>query len=588
MAIEINYTQLPITAIKYDVQTGLFPFSPRKAIDQDVVKRLELSISETGQWQPIVVRKDTNEGIAGNHRYLAIRNYYEYCGKSLDGVLIHVVEVGCKEGEAVLIGLLENDFRHDMTQLETAEAVLKSVKSAPKTTTKVLNVDAQTAKQLSYWPDELELDYYAEIKARKRELMSHLDRRWLEVINQRLENYPRLRKWFLEQIRFPSWVRARTFDELNLEITKMILTEGRKFEKGKTWNDSPTSKCLNCDLAFGQITNDIKEEKKAEWEVNEYGESKKFCPHLRLFSKQVDSFVPSQNGHEQIAIPMGEGSDFLPEGAAHQENKIVTGNVVRQIYTIEAYCVDLNVNEPGSCFHGLEREAQNLAANELMQEKQIFINDPFSDEVLVLDKNIQDETLDNRDLPVTIPKTLYEFEGTGQFFWKSPIKDEFPCTPNSCIHAQDDPPGYLLVANPNKICDMVCIHEECGQAAKLALIDWEAEKIRLAELEQEKQAHQRYLEIVKSTLDSEEVPDFNQREILEKIEKSLVLDWDIETMKRVVVGIQQFEDGKITLSKRASSDGIKEAYQSIREKFIENDDEYRKWLSCLMEFLMSR
>ena len=71
MAPKITLTEVSASSVVYDHYTRLFPFSPRREIDQDLVERLKRSITETGMWMPVVVQAGTMEGIAGNHRFLA-------------------------------------------------------------------------------------------------------------------------------------------------------------------------------------------------------------------------------------------------------------------------------------------------------------------------------------------------------------------------------------------------------------------------------------------------------------------------------------------------------------------------------------
>ena len=66
------------------------------------VDELKASIEEVGMIQPIVVRADTMEGIAGNHRFLAYMAYADENGLKGTNLKIPAMVVDCDEGEVVV------------------------------------------------------------------------------------------------------------------------------------------------------------------------------------------------------------------------------------------------------------------------------------------------------------------------------------------------------------------------------------------------------------------------------------------------------------------------------------------------------
>lgn len=123
MSSEIKFAEISANSVVYDHDTSLFPFSPRCEIDEGLIERLKRSIDETGMWQPIVVREETREGIAGNHRFLAYLQYAEEHEMSIEDLKLPAMLVDCDEGLAVTIALIENELREDLTQWEAVKAV---------------------------------------------------------------------------------------------------------------------------------------------------------------------------------------------------------------------------------------------------------------------------------------------------------------------------------------------------------------------------------------------------------------------------------------------------------------------------------
>jgi hypothetical protein len=157
MSPKIRFAEISATEIVYDHSTGLFPFSPRREIDRDLVARLKHSIAETGLWEPVVVRAQTLEGIAGNHRFLAVTEFATDRGQTLHEVQLPVALIDCDEGLAVSIALIKNELREDLTKWEAVRALIKTVERKPAVANTVFRVDGEVVEQLRLW--EKELDY---------------------------------------------------------------------------------------------------------------------------------------------------------------------------------------------------------------------------------------------------------------------------------------------------------------------------------------------------------------------------------------------------------------------------------------------
>ncbi len=149
MVPAIQLTEILAKSVVYDHYTRLFPFSPRREVTPDLIERLRKSMSETGMWQPIVVRIGTMEGIAGNHRFLAYLELAEEQKHDLETLTIPAMLVDCDEGMAVTIGLIEDELRENLTPWESVQAVLKAFEKKPKTVEKVLEVDTNTVERFA-------------------------------------------------------------------------------------------------------------------------------------------------------------------------------------------------------------------------------------------------------------------------------------------------------------------------------------------------------------------------------------------------------------------------------------------------------
>ncbi|MCJ7609285.1 ParB/RepB/Spo0J family partition protein, partial [Candidatus Bathyarchaeota archaeon] len=232
MNMRMTYAEIPADSVVYDPETGLFPFSSRKEVDKDHVYRIAQSIEETGYWSPILVRAETMQGLAGNHRFLALLHLAEKSGTPLETLKVPALLVECDEGEAVAIGLLENEMRKQLTQWELVKAILRVSSKRGEAVERLYRLDGKTVEQLRFWPDGL--DHDAEEEAIKRSARARLPSEWWRVIQEQLADHDQLRATLQGRLRDPSWVIGRTLEDLNEEITLRLRASGIRFETGKT------------------------------------------------------------------------------------------------------------------------------------------------------------------------------------------------------------------------------------------------------------------------------------------------------------------------------------------------------------------
>jgi hypothetical protein len=561
--------------VVYHHDTGLFPFSPRQAIDQQLIDHLKHSIGETGLWQPIVVRSETMEGIAGNHRFLAYLGLARDQGRDLDRLEIPAVLIDCDEGLAVSIALIENELREDLTQREMLRTLLKAAERKPQVVETIFKVDSHTIEQLRFWEDAQ--DYHAKVEAQRQTLQRRLTRGWLTLINERLSEYPEIRAAFLKQLRHPSWVQARTLDALDHDITRALLRHGVRFEAGKTWNGEPPSPCLGGQMTFKEVKNALRR-RDDPLVLGPDGSAPHFCQYLRLSRQYVRHFVPCADGDAVLEVTRGEDINFYPPEALERDKQCVQGDSVPLVSKIEAFCVAPDVHESYSCFHQLEAETIKARL----------------------------QVLTERGLPTVLPSFVQERKGMGEFVWRHPERQGVPCTPENCIHATDDLPGFVALLQPGDGWQMLCIHAECGEAAQEALVD--QEKRARQEKKRRRQAALdtlRQASVTRTLLaPADKRLDLAAPLLLEAIESVLVPAWDALTMLHVVAGWQAGERARIAaelgdvsptsrqvtrafrerhgeLVQKATQDNVREMFQALRQKIVQSAQDLPRWVSCL-------
>lgn len=103
------------------------PWQPRLEFNEEAIKGLADSISETGLIQPILVKsvpsRDTFQLIAGERRWRA----HQLLGKET----IKAIVVEIDDAEAAVMALAENIEREDLTDYEIARAIRRTEKEFP-------------------------------------------------------------------------------------------------------------------------------------------------------------------------------------------------------------------------------------------------------------------------------------------------------------------------------------------------------------------------------------------------------------------------------------------------------------------------
>jgi hypothetical protein len=245
---------------------------------------------------------------------------------------------------------------------------------------------------------------------------------------------------------------------------------------------------------------------------------------------------------------------------------------------LEAYCVAPDIRDPDSCFHRQEAAAAENAVQALAQQ----------------------------ELPAVLETFVREREGMGAFLWRCPQREGKPCTSETCLHGQDEPPGFVAVAQPGGRYELACMHEACGEAAQEALVDWEALERRREEQRRQAALNRlRRLSVTHTLLAPEgEGIDLSTRSLLEAIEPVLVPDWDVPVMFHVVLGwqaavraqiaeelgVEDAGDAAVThaladrhegLAERPAHSIVRDQFSALRDVVTETNDGLHRWITCL-------
>jgi hypothetical protein len=539
----IHFREVPIDEVKYDPETGLFPYSSRLALDKTLISRLKNSIAQTGMWQPIVLKADTMEGVAGNHRFHAFRELQQEREDNLEAPQpIPAALLQCDEGMACAIGLIENDLREGLTPWEQIRSILQAAGQTPQVTREVLNVDEETAEQLKLWLDD---PAFFTSSPDGVGALKYLTRDWIALVNRRLGDHDDLRRRFMNRLRDPMWVHSNTIQSLSDEISMYLADFGARFCSGKTWHPTPPRECLR---SFDNVEDLVEEIGRSHCGLSSasHGHVGGTCPYLMLisrFARQIETI------------------DF-------QEDSLLE--------SVSMYCIDPNVHKGNSCFHTLERE---------------------------LARRIVDQHRDEGIMAVQ-ERILTESEGMGEFTWRKPLRAGTLCTPENCLHRGDDQPGYLGVVRPGQELEMVCIHAKCGQEWKDKNKE-KAEEERAEARQMRLEALNRLCELSARRVLSPppgQGMDITDRALLETLEAILVPDWDTEIRSLAVSGIHALlADGQASRHSKSlpepeilsrlnklvnsplgsESSKLGSVYEQIRDLFCELDWLYQRWVSYL-------
>lgn len=125
------------------------PLQPRKEFDAEAIKALAASIKEKGILQPLIVRKDKEDGyelIAGERRLRAAKE------AGLTEIPIIIKELDDKE--VLEIALVENLLRENLSPIEEANAYQKLIENFSHTQEKIADI---VGKSRSYIANTLRL-----------------------------------------------------------------------------------------------------------------------------------------------------------------------------------------------------------------------------------------------------------------------------------------------------------------------------------------------------------------------------------------------------------------------------------------------
>jgi hypothetical protein len=537
--MKIELTDVALLDVNFDQKSGLFPYSPRAEIDYAHVAELVKSIETSEFWNPIYVRKETMEGIAGNHRFLAAMKIAEKSNISLAEYTIPAFMVDCEESEAVLLALLENDLRLGLTHFERTKGIIKAAEGSPEKVEKILNLDEPAIKQLSFWPDQM--NFYEELIERQRVDESKLTKEWLQVINEGLADFRGLHRKFMQKLRNPIWVSTRSVEILKAELSLSIFSMGIPFKPGNTWHETPPPICLGQCLSFENLIAEVTNNPEL---VNDFGVVEGTCPKFRLRIQSANIFSPGKDT-DSFIIPM-EGIRVLQGGADQQGNPYaVPGTYSAKPFDFTGFCLDPKANEHDSCFRLQENEARKLVFKQLKADAA-------------------------RTVP---PVFIKQREALKLFVWEEPVREGQLCFPANCVHEESEL-CCVAVEKPNGESSVFCIDEVCG--AECQQVEYSNDIIARAEQHERdlQELNASRAEIVEEYFFSGKHSSLEDEEILELLEKFLAPEWESQAMQAMAQGFMH--------NKNHESTGTD--YPSLREEYVTDRQMLIRWLICLLMF----
>lgn len=371
------------------------------------------------------------------------------------------------------------------------------------------------------------------------------------------------------------------FKEVNAKLTQTLArtfaNQGVRFETGMTWNNKPTSKCLNCQVKPEELHR-VLSQPDSEFIPNPDGVISQFCPYLRLFLNHTEQFIPEAGGDLSFPLCGGSTRDLYPVETKAMDGREVCGKKVLLFDSFDAFCMAPDVQEADGCFNQQENVAHQSIVDELRKQ----------------------------GLPAVLPDFIKLKQRAGDFIWLDPQLGDELCTPTNCRYRDSEPPGFVSLAQPGGFWRMVCTHAECGSKAKEALIDLEAEQ-RRHERESRRAALNRLQQIsVERTLfaPSGEQIDVSKPAFLAVVEPLLVPTWDTAMMAHIVAGWQGFTRQQIAaelnipnslapevtrtfrnrygdLATEPRPDEISGRFALLREQVTQSEEGLRRWFACV-------
>jgi len=543
VSLFIVMDNIPVSKVVYNKKTSLFSFSPRQKIDTNLVENLKASIGELGFWTPVILNAQY-EGIAGNHRFLAYLEHAKETGIPEHHLTIPAIVIDCDEATAVSVALAENEVREDLLLFETLRSLMLVSRKKPQVSQKVFRTDRETLFQLNFWQQEI--NKTPELFQVRHPLQKLLNREWLELLSNRLANYPVLHEKFLEQLRHPTWVQARSLADFDREISQALMEYGIQFQQGETWNPQPTDKCLNNAATMESL---LQHFQAVPTENPVPGNTLGLCPLLLL--------QPT----------------YLKQGAEGSTQAIFI------LDRLDAFCVDPKVAKKTSCFSNLERECAEQTVNKLISE----------------------------GVHAILPERLIEKMRADEFSWACPILNGDACTPQTCLHRGAEVPAYALVVHPNGEHTMICLHAECGTEAQTVLIDLEAESAKLEQQRQLNALNELRRATVEHTLLASEDQNIqlDAPGFMEKLESILTPHWDLTTMEHIVIGwqaatrqlianqlgltdlnspevIQKMSADYGALTTNITLENTSQLFGLLHERYCTTSEARQRWLACVI------
>jgi hypothetical protein len=559
---------LPISSIQYNHITGLFAFTPRKAVDLEHVAHLKSSIQTLGLMQPIIVQASSLQGIAGNHRFLAVRDIFQDSEIPTDQQRIQAVLIECSDDEARMIALVENELRQDLTKWEEFLSLQQAFRQAPKTTERIFGVDAEMAEQLRLWSEDL--DYSQELGRRKQSLKSVILNGWVRIINSYLANFPELKAEFLSELRQPTWLRVKTTDELVEAINDAVFAVCHHFHEGESWNTTPTEKCLGPGRSFAELCQNIQSRAL-------YGSAcmPGCCPALRIRTATTAHFIPNPDGTAFYPVSRLQ-FDEIPEEAI--EGNLIRGTEFRSTETFQAFCLSQE-SWARECYLALENEAAKVEIEHYRQNGMPAVQEQF----------------------------LATRKARHEFVLISPTIRGIPCAPQNCPEnlGVQDLPACVLCLSPNGRQKTICLREYCPTRA-----DAPEDLVQAEQRSNERGVTERIIDqladlaigetLIHGVVDSKEILS---GETLDEVLLTLVPLWDTKSMRLVLAAWERYQRKQIGASlgmdwndkrvRKAYRDhyqeiaaayenaAIGEAFERLRLEIESEAGGATRWLACL-------
>lgn len=212
-----------------DINIG--QFTVRKDLDKEYLKELKESLKMDGQWNPILVRPDKNNGgyqlISGHTRYQACK---ELGWKEIDATVKDLTDE-----EADILALKTNLMRRNMSEIEEGKVIQRYI-ARYNLTQKDISKRIGKSETWVYRRLGLVLDIIKDVQdALSRRVISGEHATLISQISKnKFDDWKEKQKQFLKLILKNKWTRDETRDQLKKFFNQTIYTIGYE---GKTIDD---------------------------------------------------------------------------------------------------------------------------------------------------------------------------------------------------------------------------------------------------------------------------------------------------------------------------------------------------------------